>query len=277
MKTAAPGSRRSDLDVKQSRAIIIPSTLPAFSQTRERHIQPSRLADVTALPTAQPITALPKDLVDDGELVILLLRPSPLYIVLSSFVGLVMIALITFALAYLARLPWIGWTDRQAFLLGFGLASLRLGWQLLEWGSRLYVLTDRRIVWASSNPAVATVSDRGVVTAVQAGRADVAATAEGKTGVAAVTVLALPAQVSSVRITPDRLDLFVAQAEGLAAVAYPLARRVNDADNGGQKNQVVCAGNADRLVDLHLLELRARPLAFFLIEHRLVPYVEDGH
>jgi hypothetical protein len=135
--------------VRQSRAIIIPSTLPAFSQTRERHIQPSRLADVTALPTAQPITALPKDLVDDGELVILLLRPSPLYIVLSSFVGLVMIALITFALAYLARLPWIGWTDRQAFLLGFGLASLRLGWQLLEWGSRLYVLTDRRIITRS--------------------------------------------------------------------------------------------------------------------------------
>ena len=82
------------------------------------------------------------------------------------------------------------------------------------------VLTGRRIVWASSNPAVATVSDRGVVTAVQAGRADIAATAEGKTGVAAVTVLALPAQVSSVRITPDRLDIFVAQAEGLTAVAY---------------------------------------------------------
>ena len=149
MKTEAPGSPRSDLDGKQSRAIIIPSALPAFSQTGERHIQPSRLADITALPTAQPITALPKDLVDDGELVILLLRPSPLYIVLSSFVGLVMIALITFALAYLARLPWIGWTDRQAFLLGFGLASLRLGWQLLEWGSRLYVLTDRRIITRS--------------------------------------------------------------------------------------------------------------------------------
>lgn len=106
-------------------------------------------AEITALPTAQPITALPKDLVDDDELVILLLRPSLLYVVLSSFVGLVMIALITFALAYLSRLPWIGWTDRQAFLLGFGLASLRLGWQLLEWGSRLYVLTDRRIITRS--------------------------------------------------------------------------------------------------------------------------------
>jgi trimeric autotransporter adhesin len=82
------------------------------------------------------------------------------------------------------------------------------------------VLTDRRIVWASSNPAVATVSDRGVVTAVQAGRADIAATAEGKSGVSAVTVLALPAQVASVRITPDRLDLFVAQTASLTARAY---------------------------------------------------------
>ena len=62
------------------------------------------------------------------------------------------------------------------------------------------VLTDRRIVWASSDAAVATVSDRGVVTAVRQGRADIAATAEGKTGVAVVTVLALP--VSRVTVTP---------------------------------------------------------------------------
>jgi hypothetical protein len=43
-------------------------------------------------------------------------------------------------------LPWIGWNDRQAFLLGFGLAGLRLGWQVLEWVTRLYILTDRRII-----------------------------------------------------------------------------------------------------------------------------------
>ena len=62
------------------------------------------------------------------------------------------------------------------------------------------VLTDRRIVWVSSNPGVATVSDRGVVTAVNSGRADIAATAEGKTGVAIVTVFALP--VARVTVTP---------------------------------------------------------------------------
>lgn len=82
------------------------------------------------------------------------------------------------------------------------------------------VLSDRRIVWASANPDVATVSDRGVVTAVNAGTADVAATAEGKTGVATVTVVALPARVSSVRIEPDAIDMFVAQSANLTATAY---------------------------------------------------------
>lgn len=82
------------------------------------------------------------------------------------------------------------------------------------------VLDDRRIVWATSNASVATVSDRGLVTAVAPGRADVAATAEGKSGVAAVTVVALPARVSSVRITPGELTLFVAQSAPLVATAY---------------------------------------------------------
>jgi len=81
------------------------------------------------------------------------------------------------------------------------------------------VLGDRRIVWASSNPSVATVSERGVVTAVNAGRADIAATAEGKTGVATVTVTALPARVTSVRITPNAADLLVAESVNLVATA----------------------------------------------------------
>ena len=46
------------------------------------------------------------------------------------------------------------------------------------------VLRDRKIVWASANPAIATVSDVGVVTGVSAGRVDVAATVEGKSGIA---------------------------------------------------------------------------------------------
>lgn len=98
------------------------------------------------LAPARAQTLLPADLISDDEVIILLLRPSLLYIPLASAGSLILIALLTFALAYLARLSWIGWTDTQAFTLGIGLAAIRLGWQLLEWWSRLYVLTDRRVI-----------------------------------------------------------------------------------------------------------------------------------
>ena len=44
------------------------------------------------------------------------------------------------------------------------------------------VVRDRRVVWATANPGIATVSDNSVVTGVAAGRVDIAATAEGKVG-----------------------------------------------------------------------------------------------
>jgi trimeric autotransporter adhesin len=82
------------------------------------------------------------------------------------------------------------------------------------------VLRDRRVVWASSNPGVATVSDKGVVTGVSAGQVEIAATAEGKSGLASVTVIAAPAKVASVKIAPDKADLFVAAGTSLVATAY---------------------------------------------------------
>lgn len=82
------------------------------------------------------------------------------------------------------------------------------------------VLRGRRVVWASANPSVATVSDKGVVTGVNAGRVDVAATVEGKSDVASVTVAALPARVSSVRIEPNTVDIVVAAGTNLVATPY---------------------------------------------------------
>lgn len=82
------------------------------------------------------------------------------------------------------------------------------------------VLRGRRVVWASANPSIATVSDNGVVTGVSAGGVDVAATVEGKSDVANVTVLALPPRVTSVRIAPDVIDLVVAAGTNLIATPY---------------------------------------------------------
>ena len=97
--------------------------------------------------TAPPITqALPAGFVDDDEVVILLLRPSMLYIPLASLSGLLVIAVVTLALMYLGRLVGMPGTDTVAFGLGVAGGIARLAWQGLEWWSRLYVLTDRRVL-----------------------------------------------------------------------------------------------------------------------------------
>jgi uncharacterized protein YjdB len=80
-------------------------------------------------------------------------------------------------------------------------------------------LRGRRIVWASSNAAVATVSANGVVTGVSTGRADVVATSEGKSDIASVTVTGA-ARVARVSIVPDKVDLVVASGTNLVATAY---------------------------------------------------------
>ena len=50
------------------------------------------------------------------------------------------------------------------------------------------LLSGRVVTWASSNPAVTTVSGSGLVTGVTAGSATITATSEGKSGTAAITV-----------------------------------------------------------------------------------------
>ncbi len=57
-------------------------------------------------------------------------------------------------------------------------------------------LTGRAVTWATSNPAVATVSGTGLVTGVAGGTATITATSEGKSGTAPVTVSAPPAGAS---------------------------------------------------------------------------------
>ena len=82
------------------------------------------------------------------------------------------------------------------------------------------VVRDRRVVWASADPGIATVSENGVVTGVSVGRVDVAATAEGKSAIAVVNVTPIPQRVATVRIVPDHLDVFVASGANLVATPY---------------------------------------------------------
>ena len=81
-------------------------------------------------------------------------------------------------------------------------------------------IDGRKVVWASKDPSVATISGTGVVTGVSPGSVQIAATAEAKTAVVDVTVN--PKAVANVRLTPSgNLGLLVGEVRQMTA--EPLA------------------------------------------------------
>lgn len=78
------------------------------------------------------------------------------------------------------------------------------------------VLAGRKVAWATQDPTVATVSEGGVVTGVKPGPVQVAATAEGKSAIAEVTVN--PKAVATIRLTPaGDARLLVGEAKQMTA------------------------------------------------------------
>lgn len=108
-------------------------------------------ADVAELVAPAPARLGRMPLISDGEIVILELKPSPWYIVLSCLGSLFAIAFLSLLLAYLSHAyPWLGgWSEADAFGFGLGLATVRLGWQTLDWYGKSYILTDRRVIAVS--------------------------------------------------------------------------------------------------------------------------------
>ncbi|HSQ29801.1 MAG TPA: Ig-like domain-containing protein [Gemmatimonadaceae bacterium] len=79
------------------------------------------------------------------------------------------------------------------------------------------LLSDRAVIWTSSNDGVATVDATGMVTAVAAGNATITGTAEGKSDAATITVT--QGAVATVAVTPSPLTITVGQTSQLAATA----------------------------------------------------------
>jgi uncharacterized protein YjdB len=77
------------------------------------------------------------------------------------------------------------------------------------------VLTGRKVLWASADSNFATVSTDGVVTGRYAGTVPIAASVDGKAGIAQVQVLPLP--VVAVRLSPASRDLTVGDVAQLTA------------------------------------------------------------
>lgn len=82
-------------------------------------------------------------------------------------------------------------------------------------------MRERKVVWASENASIATVSQSGVVTGVAAGNVQVAASSGGKSASAAITVTSRP--VSLVRVTPGSATIAVTGSQPLQAEALDAA------------------------------------------------------
>lgn len=125
-----------------------PAAAPtAVTQPRRLASQANGAEPVLGLPIDRADAMLPADLLQGGEVIILILKPSPWFIVLSCLGHLTALVLITIAAYVLARFEFAWWLSRNdAVFAGAVTILLRLAWQFLEWLGRIYVLTDRRVI-----------------------------------------------------------------------------------------------------------------------------------
>lgn len=102
---------------------------------------------VVGLPIERAAGLLPANLLSGDELVLLILKPSPFYVVLSCLGTLGLLAMLTASAVWLQRRGEAEWFNEQSLVyLSVFLSLVRVGWQLLEWTSRTYILTDRRVI-----------------------------------------------------------------------------------------------------------------------------------
>ena len=90
---------------------------------------------------------VPAHLLDGGEIIILAIKPSPWSVLLTSTRWIVLGLVLAIIACAPGRIIPLG-TNARWYLwqLGFWMTCARLAWAMLDWVSRLYVLTDRRIM-----------------------------------------------------------------------------------------------------------------------------------
>ncbi|MEQ9455661.1 MAG: PH domain-containing protein [Phycisphaeraceae bacterium] len=92
---------------------------------------------------------IPPELIQSGEIIILLLKPSPWFIPLSQLRHLTTLALITAGCWYANEAFGTPLRSRDIVLLGIAAIGLTLFWAFFEWLSRIYIITDRRVITLS--------------------------------------------------------------------------------------------------------------------------------
>ncbi|MBN2582116.1 MAG: PH domain-containing protein [Planctomycetes bacterium] len=95
---------------------------------------------------APQTSAVAQDLLADGEIVILRLKPSLWFIPLVSapILALGVLAILTGNLSIVDR--HFSGAQHTLTQIGLVIIALRLAWALLQWFARIYILTDRRVI-----------------------------------------------------------------------------------------------------------------------------------
>lgn len=109
-------------------------------------------ADASDAAEAEPMLAranamLPAELLQPGEIIILLIKPSPLYILLWPIRFFAIVLLCALLAAQLQNRGVNLGLDRHDIIIAtLAILGLRLFWQMLDWLSHVYVLTDQRVI-----------------------------------------------------------------------------------------------------------------------------------
>ncbi|MGE5611526.1 MAG: hypothetical protein ACM359_19910 [Bacillota bacterium] len=107
-------------------------------------LHPSESGAAAATATTPIAALMAGHVLRDGELVILILRPSRWFILLSSLRFLAIVAI--FMILAIILDDKILLRPRQCVEVGLFLMAGRLMWAILQWMGRYYILTDMRIV-----------------------------------------------------------------------------------------------------------------------------------
>lgn len=94
---------------------------------------------------ADPVALAAADL-QDGEVVILAIRPHPLFILFASAGSLLALVIALVLVVFVARNGWLPIDAGVVTTYGILLGAARVFWQALIWFNEGYVLTNRRVV-----------------------------------------------------------------------------------------------------------------------------------
>ncbi len=102
---------------------------------------------IMGMPLDRAQFILPDNLLQGGEVIILLLKPSLWFILLGCLHTLSLTILAAMTLwAVIPLLPYPYLSRNDIIIITLIIIGLRVFWQILEWLGRIYVLTDQRII-----------------------------------------------------------------------------------------------------------------------------------